>query len=360
MPEIKIKLRESSYSVYAGFPLEKISGKMMHPCMGNKVLILSDRNVFPLYGEIVRESIRSAGKEVSEMVLPAGEKTKNFNQLLRIIEALCANKMNRDDTVITLGGGVISDIGGFAASIYMRGINFAAVPTTLLAQVDAAIGGKTAVNLPFGKNLAGTFYQPSFVYIDFAVLDTLPEREVRQGVSEIIKYGIIRSRKIFDIMEDCSRDIRREYRFLIKESIIIKKDVVEKDEKERKGLREILNFGHTLGHAFEICNFPKLSHGEAVAIGMAGESYISYKLGISSKDTFERIINTLKKRGLPSTMKGIKIDEALDFLRYDKKVRQGRVRFVLPEEIGSVRTGVPLKANDALEILKTFPQEKRR
>ncbi|HNS33401.1 MAG TPA: 3-dehydroquinate synthase family protein, partial [bacterium] len=171
MPEIKIKLKECSYSVYAGFRLEKISGKMMHPSLGNKVLILSDRNVFPLYGKIVRESIRSAGKEVSEMVLPAGEKTKNFNQLLRIIEAFCSNKMSRDDTVITLGGGVISDIGGFASSIYMRGINFAAVPTTLLAQVDAAIGGKTAVNLPFGKNLAGTFYQPSFVYVDFAALD---------------------------------------------------------------------------------------------------------------------------------------------------------------------------------------------
>ena len=357
MPEINIRVAGNICPVYIGCPLEKIGSKMKTNTYGRKVLLLSDKNVFRLYGNRVKEALTSTGKEVVDMVLVPGEKTKNFKQLERIIGTCAKNKISRDDTLLTLGGGVISDIGGFAASIYMRGINFVVVPTTLLAQIDAAIGGKTAVNLPVGKNLVGTFYQPSFVYIDIKTLETLSYNEMQQGLAEIIKYGVIKSKKIFDIMEDTSRDIKSNLEFLMSESIKIKKTVVEKDEKEKKGLREILNFGHTLGHAIEISHFPRFSHGQAVAIGMVGESYISLCVGICKQDTFDRIKNAVKGRKLSFSFTDINLEYALQFMRYDKKVRQGNIRFVLPEKIGSVKTGIPLNIEEVQKILKTLPEE---
>lgn len=360
MPEIKIKISEENCSaVYTDCLLEKIGSKIKNKKCGKKVLILSDDNVFPLYGDTVKRAVREEGKETVELVLAHGEATKNFSEVYRILEACGKNKMSRDDTILTLGGGVVSDIGGFAASVYMRGVNFAAVPTTLLAQVDAAIGGKTGVNLPFGKNLAGSFYQPSFVYIDLNTLKSLPQKEVRQGLAEIIKYGVIKSRKIFDVMSKDMQDIKSHYGFLVSESINIKKKVVEKDEKEKKGLREILNFGHTLGHAVEISHFPQFSHGEAVSLGMVGESYISFRLGICRKDTYEKIVAAVRKNSLPFSYAGIKRQQALQFLSYDKKVRQGKIRFVLPEKIGSVKRGITVSVEEAGKIIKEIARDER-
>jgi len=352
MANIKINLPDNGYHVHVGCSLERIGSRMKGGRFGKKVLILSDKNVFPLYGETVKKSAREAGKEVSEMILPPGEGTKNFQEVYRIIETCGKNRMGRDDTLLTLGGGVASDTGGFAASIYMRGMNFAAVPTTLLAQVDAAIGGKTGVNLPFGKNLAGSFYQPSFVYIDINTLNTLPGKEIKQGLAEIIKYGVIRSRKIFSIMENGRGGIEKEYRQLIMESVKIKRDVVEKDEKEKKGLREILNFGHTLGHAIEISHFPLFSHGEAVALGMAGESFMGMSMGICGRETYCRIKEVIRQFGLPCLFSGIRINEAFEYLGYDKKVRQGKIRFVLPEKIGSVRRGIAIPLGEVEKMIK--------
>lgn len=338
--------------VYIGYPLEKTGKKLLGKKYGKKVLLLSDSNVYPLYGDRLVRSLSSESKEVFNMTLPAGEKTKNFENLIRIIEWCAEKKMGRDDTLITLGGGMVSDIGGFASSIYMRGINFVCAPTSLLSQVDASIGGKTAVNLPCGKNLAGSFYQPSLVVIDLETISTLPAREFNQGVAEIIKYGVIRSSAIFRMMEKGGPLRNEEIKYLVGESIRIKKYCVERDEKERKGLREILNFGHTLGHAVEISGFPSFSHGESVAAGMVGETYLSFRLGICDRITYERIKNAVASWNLPYSLKNMNIEKALTFLQYDKKVRQGKIRFVMPRKISSVKRGVTLTVGDAWKILR--------
>ena len=353
MKKIKVNLRENSYEIYIGYPLEKIGEKFKGKKFGEKVIVLSDENVFPVYGEKVLNSLSSIGKKVKEIVLKPGEKTKNLTTVFTLLRECGYFEINRDDTLLTLGGGVVSDIGGFVASIYMRGINFVSVPTSLLAQVDAAIGGKTGVNLPFGKNLVGSFYQPSFVYIDISTISTLPPREVKQGIAEIIKYGVIKNKRIFETLEKIDfRNIGNHCPFLIEESIKIKVEVVEKDEKERKGLREILNFGHTLGHAIEISNITNFTHGEAISLGMVGETFIAYKMGICRSETVERIKNVIEKFNLPSSFKKIDIDKFVEFLKYDKKIKKGKLRFVLPEKIGKVKRGVVVEKKEIIKILK--------
>jgi 3-dehydroquinate synthase len=361
MKKIRIVLGENSHFVYAGYPIEKIGERLSQNRYGKKVILLTDSNVFPLYGEKIKKILIDTGKEVFTSVIKPGEKSKNLNQVYKIIEECTKNKMSRDSSLLTLGGGVVSDLGGFASSIYMRGINYISVPTSLLAQVDAAIGGKTGVNLPLGKNLIGSFYQPSFIYVDFNTLSTLPEREIKQGFAEIIKYGIIKSKKIFSILNSINgsgklvlmyNQMKGILQPLIEESIMIKKDVVEKDEKEKKGLREILNFGHTLGHAIEISYLSKMTHGEAVALGMVGESYLSYKLNFCKKDVYLSIRDMVKKFGLPFSFSQIRLENFIRFLIYDKKVKDGRIRFVLVKSIGGVKSGVVIGTGEIKKILK--------
>jgi len=361
MKKIRISLGEKSHFVYTGYPLERLADKIPQDIYGKKVMLLTDSNVFPLYGKKVKKILADTGKEVFTVVIKPGERSKTLNQVYQVIEECARNKMGRDSSLLTLGGGVISDLGGFVSSIYMRGINHISVPTSLLAQVDAAVGGKTGVNLPFGKNLVGSFYQPSFIYIDFNTLSTLPEREIKQGFAEIIKYGIIRSKKIFGTLNTIfslpeqvftDRRMKRVLPQLITESIMIKKGIVEKDEKEKKGLREILNFGHTLGHAIEISYLPKMTHGEAVALGMVGESYLSYKLAFCKKDVYETIKDMVKRYGLPFSFSQIRLEDFIRFLIYDKKVKDGKIRFVLVKNIGDVRSGVVIETETVKKILK--------
>lgn len=353
MEKIRVNLGENSYFVYPGHPLGKLGNLLRQKKYGKKVLLLTDTNVFSHYGNAVRKTLVDNGRDVIEVIIKPGEAAKNFKKVYELLEQCAKNKMSRDDSLLTLGGGVASDLGGFAASIYMRGINHVSVPTTLLAQVDAAIGGKTGVNLPLGKNLIGSFYQPSFVYMDFKTLSTLPEREIKQGLAEIIKYGIIKSRKIFGIVRDTrNADMQNLYPLLIEKSIMIKKAVVEKDEKEKKGLREILNFGHTLGHAVEIAHFPEMTHGESVALGMVGEGYLSWKLNYCKKDVYAAIKETVKKSGLPFSFSGMDTGRLVDFLSYDKKVREGKLRFVLVKNIGAVKSGVVIEKGDVEKVLK--------
>jgi len=360
MKKIRVNLKEDSYFVFAGYPLKDIGRLLTEERYGRKVLLLSDTNVFTLYGKTVRNSLTGKGKEVIEVVIPYGEKVKSLKNAFALLKKCAESNVGRDDTILTLGGGVVSDLGGFVASIYMRGINFIAAPTTLLAQVDASIGGKTGVNLPFGKNLVGSFYQPSFVYMDYNTLLTLPEREIKQGLAEIIKYGIIKSKKIFNLLEKIEiQKINKPLPFLIEESVMIKKDVVEKDEKERKGLREILNFGHTLGHAIEISHLSRFSHGESVALGMAGETYISWKMGFCKKEVYYTIREILKKCRLPFALSSIALDKSFNYLRYDKKMRQGNLRFVLIEDIGKVKRGVVMKIEDVTRILKEMIKDEK-
>ncbi|MDD3725883.1 MAG: 3-dehydroquinate synthase [Candidatus Ratteibacteria bacterium] len=357
--KIKVHLREEGYFIYTGYPLKDI-GRLFNKRYGRKILVLSDNKVFPLYGKVVKDSIIEAGKEVIEVIVPPGERQKSLGSAFNILKKCAENNMNRDDTILTLGGGVISDLGGFVASIYMRGINFVAVPTTLLAQVDAAIGGKTGVNLPFGKNLVGSFYQPSFVYMDYSTLSTLPEREMKQGLAEIIKYGIIKSKKIFNLFKNTKTgEIKKHLPFLIEESVRIKKGVVEKDEKEKKGLREILNFGHTLGHAIEISRLSRFSHGECVSLGMAGETYISWRIGLCSEEVYRTVKNILKQHGLFYNFSSIAVDNKMfDYLKYDKKVRQGNIRFVLVKDIGRVES-VVVKQEDVKKLIKEMIKDEK-
>jgi len=360
MRKIRVNLRENSYFVYSGYSLKDIGRLLTEERYGRKILLLSDTNVFPLYGKTVRNSLTGEGKKVIEEVIPYGEKVKSLKRVFYLLKRCVESNMGRDDTILTLGGGVISDLGGFVASIYMRGINFIAVPTTLLAQVDASIGGKTGVNLPAGKNLVGSFYQPSFVYMDYKTLLTLPAREMKQGLAEIVKYGIIQSRKIFNLLEKIEiQKISKFLPFLIEESVKIKKNVVEKDEKERKGLREILNFGHTLGHAIEISHLSRFSHGESVALGMAGEAYISWKMGFCKKEVYYTIREILKKCHLPFDISSIALNKVFNYLIYDKKVRQGNFRFVLVEDIGKVRSGVVIRKEDVAKVLKEMIKDEK-
>ncbi|MCM8829731.1 MAG: 3-dehydroquinate synthase [Candidatus Omnitrophica bacterium] len=361
MKKIRVNLKEENiYFIYLGYSLKDVGRLLTEKKYGRKVLILSDTNVFSIYGEVIKDSLTKEEKKVIDVVIRPGERAKTLHNAYNILKNCAENEMGRDDTILTLGGGVISDLGGFVASIYMRGINFVVVPTTLLAYVDASIGGKTGVNLPFGKNLVGSFYQPSFVYMDYNTLSTLPKREVKQGIAEIIKYGIIKSKKIFDIFRDKPVDEMKKYLpFLIEESIKIKKDVVEKDEKEKKGLREILNFGHTLGHAIEISHLSKFSHGESISLGMVGETYISWKLGFCREDVYYAVKEVLQKHRLPFNFSSVVIDKIFNYLRYDKKVRQGNLRFVLVEDIGKVKTGIVVKIEDVSKILKEMVKDEK-
>jgi 3-dehydroquinate synthase len=353
MEKIKVNLGENTHYIYIDFQLEKIGEKIKDSKFGEKFVILSDNNVFPFYGEKVKKSIEKENKIVKEIVIPPGEKQKNFNTCLKIIENLIKFGINRDDTIINLGGGVINDIGGFVSSIYMRGIKYISVPTTLLSQVDASIGGKTGINLPNGKNLIGSFYQPSFIIIDLKTISTLPYKEIKQGIAEIIKYGVIKNEKIFQTLEEIKiNEIDENYSFLIMESVKIKVAIVEKDEKEKKGLREILNFGHTLGHAIEISNIKKFSHGDAVSLGMIGESYIAYKNGFCNKEVYLRISELTKKFKLSNSFKNLNLEKIIEFMKYDKKVRKDRIRFVLPLKIGKVCTGIIVEEKEILKILK--------
>lgn len=354
MKKIKVDITDkSNFTIYIGYPIEKIVKNLNFEKFGNKIIILSDKRVYSIYGEKLKKILEITGKKINEVVIPPGERQKNFNNVLNIIKKLLEFKVNRDDIILNLGGGVISDIGGFIASIYMRGIKYGNIPTTLLAQVDASIGGKTGINMEKGKNLVGSFYQPIFIYIDLKTLSTLPYKEIKQGLSEIIKYGIIKNRKIFESLEKISiKELEENLEYLVRESIKIKIDVVKKDEKEKKGLREILNFGHTLGHGIEFSNLKRFSHGEAVYLGMIGESFISFKKGICGKEIFERIKELGKKFNFSTTFEKIDIEFLVNFLKYDKKIKKEKLRFVLPERIGKCKLGVELEEKEVIKILK--------
>jgi 3-dehydroquinate synthase len=310
--------------------------------LGKKVLIVSHPEIFAHYGEIVLTSLEKARFEVSTHLIPAGENYKTLESIERLYDTALDHRLERSSTMIALGGGVIGDMTGFAAATWLRGINFVQVPTTLLAMVDASIGGKTGVNHPQGKNLIGAFYQPRLVLIDPAVLKTLPAREFRAGMAEVIKYGIIWNAELFQQLEtsahlDTFAQISPELlQTIITKSCQAKADVVSKDEKEA-GLRAILNYGHTIAHAIEsLTGYTRINHGEAVAMGMVAAGAIAVKLQRWTDAEAQRQIALIQKAGLETQIPSLNIDEVLDTLTTDKKVKAGKVRFVLPTAIGTV------------------------
>lgn len=314
---------------------------------GKKICLISDSNVYDIYGDKVKVLLEAEGYDVSIYIFKAGESSKNTATVIDMVEFMADKGLTREDGVIALGGGVCGDMAGFAAAIYLRGIKFVQIPTTLLSQVDSSVGGKTAVDLPQGKNLCGAFHQPSLVIIDSNVLDTLDAHFFADGMGEVIKYGCIKSSKLFDRLEN--EDIKEAIDNVIYECLDIKRQVVENDEKEH-GERALLNFGHTCGHAIEkLWNFETVSHGEAVGIGMVMISRVGENLGITEKGTADRIETVLKKYNLKTTDTH-SISEIVMAMSADKKRTGTGIKFVMLKSIGESF----IKPVDNSDISKIF------
>jgi len=295
-----------------------------------KVAIISDTNVWPLHGATAQESLCSAGFQVISYVIPAGEASKNGETYLSILNFLAQNKLTRSDLIVALGGGVVGDITGFTAATYLRGVSYIQIPTSLLAMVDSSVGGKTAIDLPVGKNLVGAFYQPEFVLCDMDVLETLPADIFRDGCAEVIKYGVLYDADLFAHLEDKGLDFDRED--VIARCVQLKSDVVQEDEFDT-GARQKLNLGHTIGHGIEAKSNFLISHGQAVAIGMAIVSKAAASLSICDANTVQRIYDVLDKFTLPTTT-SYTAQELYDCALSDKKRSGGSVNLIVPIEIG--------------------------
>lgn len=299
--------------------------------VAKKVCIVSDSNVYPLYGDTVKSQLENEGFTVYSYVFPAGEESKTTATAISIVEYLAENGLTRNDLVVALGGGVTGDMAGFAASVYLRGIDFVQLPTSLLAQVDSSVGGKTAVDLPQGKNLCGAFHQPSLVLIDADTLVTLPERFFNDGMAEAIKMGCIKSRALFELIENQNGKERIED--IIYECVSLKAQAVERDEKEH-GERALLNFGHTAGHAVEKLHaFKDITHGEAVGIGMVLISEAGEKNGLTEKGCAEKIKTVLKKYSLPLSDAN-SLSDIVSAMSADKKRTGTSIKFIFIKDIG--------------------------
>jgi len=313
-------------------------------CAG-RVGIVTNPVVNQLYGHGVYRVLRQAGFSPFFIIVPDGEQAKTVKWLAKILDALVTQRVERQDFILALGGGVTGDVAGFAASTYLRGIPFVQVPTTLVAQVDSSVGGKTGVNHPQGKNLIGAFYQPQIVVVDPHVLRTLPSRQWIAGLAEVIKYGMIADKEFFDYLEQHVEGLRTQsddvMPHIIRRCCEIKADVVAGDERE-SGRRRILNYGHTVGHALESWgHYRKWIHGEAVGLGMVQEASMAQYLGMCSKDVVERQDDLIKRVGLPSIMPKMKFLDLWHAMQHDKKVVKGDIHCVLPQRIGEVNV-VPL------------------
>jgi len=343
MQEIKVELGERSYRIAIDTGILADIGKSLEGFgFSYKAALVSNPTVFRLYGNSVASSARDAGFEVSEIVIPDGEEYKNLSSVEHIYGEMLAARLDRKSVLIALGGGVVGDIAGFAASTYMRGIDFIQIPTTLLAQVDSSVGGKTGVNHPLGKNMIGTFWQPKLVWIDIDTLKSLPGREFLSGLAEVIKYGVIWEEELFCYLEENIEKVLRldndTLSHIIGRSCEIKAKVVSSDERE-SGLRAILNYGHTIGHAIEtVTGYKRYFHGEAVAIGMYAEARISRELGLIEEGQLQRIKTLLESYGLPAALpEGVDFPQLFASMQLDKKTVSGDLTFILPEKIGKVR-----------------------
>ena len=336
MNVLNVDLGERSYPILIGCSLHKSASFLAPYIKGDQVLVVSNETVAPLYLERLLENIDV--RTLDTLVLPDGEQYKTMDTLSTIFDSLLEHRHDRSTTLIALGGGVVGDITGFAAACYQRGVNFIQIPTTLLAQVDSSVGGKTAVNHALGKNMIGAFHQPQCVLIDIATLQSLPEREYRAGLAEVIKYGLITDLDFFVWLEEnMSRLLAREddaVLYAVERSCRLKAYVVSEDERE-SGLRAILNLGHTFGHAIETHEgYGEWLHGEAVAAGMCMAADLSKRLGWISDADRERVVSLMTQAGLPTAPPEIAAEQFLSLMAVDKKALGGQVRLVLLESLG--------------------------
>ncbi len=342
MQEILIPLKEKSYKVFLG-ELPEIE-------LEQKALIISDSIVAGLHLSYLLERLKAL--EVRVCVIESGEKYKNFHSLERILNNAFEMQLNRHSLMIALGGGVISDMVGFASSIYFRGIDFINIPTTLLAQVDASVGGKTGINTPYGKNLIGSFHQPKAVYIDLAFLKTLEKREFQAGVAEIIKMAVCFDKNLVEILE--TKDLKDCLEEVVFQSVNIKAQVVIQDEKEQN-IRAGLNYGHTFGHAIEKeTDYERFLHGEAIAIGMHMANDLALSLSMLALKEYERIENLLKKFDLIFNYKITDIQKFYERLFLDKKSENKTIKFILPKGVGAFEIASHIPKETILKVLEKW------
>ncbi|HBQ86789.1 MAG TPA: 3-dehydroquinate synthase [Syntrophomonas sp.] len=360
MKNLIVNLNERSYPIIIGSGLLAQTGELIEQLNKGKVLLVSNPTVLNLYGDKVLNSLQQAGLNVNVATIPDGEIYKNLQEASNVLDKAVCCGLERDSLIIALGGGVIGDLAGFVASIYMRGIDFIQIPTTLLAQVDSSVGGKVAVNHPCGKNLIGSFHQPRMVLIDIETLLTLDDSEYRSGLAEVVKYGVIYDRGFFAFMENNIDEINtldnETLQELIYRACTIKADIVNQDEKEM-GIRIILNLGHTFGHSLEKLSGYSLRHGEAVAIGSIAACYLSCQMGLMDTGVLENIQKIYKKLNLIPPYPDIDNSQVYEGMLNDKKVCQGDIRMVIPLNIGNyhVLSGVGREAvEEALAHTKVF------
>ena len=330
----KIKVKASrAYDIIIGEDILSKTGPLCREVLGaGRVCVVTDTNVEPLYYDTVRASLWGAGFEVIKFTIPAGEASKSTASLVELLEFMAENRLTRSDCMVALGGGVVGDLCGFAAAVYLRGIKFVQVPTTLLAAVDSSVGGKTAVDLRAGKNLAGAFHQPSLVICDYKTLDTLPPKVFADGCAEVIKYGVINDRELFDALKG---GIRSDLENIIAQCVINKANIVEDDEFDL-GNRQLLNLGHTVGHAIELCSGLEISHGSAVAIGMVIVMRSAIKQGLCPTEALTELISLLKQEDLPTSC-SFTASELAEAALGDKKRAGSNITLVVPFGIGDSR-----------------------
>ncbi len=350
MQTVRVALGARSYPVHIGAGLLGRAELVLPHLARRQVAVVTDAKVAPLYLERFARPLRDAGVEVIPVVLPEGEAQKRWDNVETVLDTLLERRCGRDTTLVALGGGVVGDLTGFAAAVYQRGVPYVQVPTTLLAQVDSSVGGKTAINHPRGKNMIGAFHQPVLVLADMDTLATLPPRELRAGLAEVIKHGLIRDADFVGWLEAYVQDLlaldRDALAQAVARSVQIKADIVARDERE-EGERALLNFGHTFGHAIETgVGYGQWLHGEAVAAGMVMAADLSRRLGILARPDVERLRALLAHAGLPVEAPPLGAARLLELMSVDKKAKDGRLRFILLERIGAacVRADVPAAA----------------
>ncbi len=336
------------YNIYIGNNLLDSAGEMIKNELGVcSAAVITDDNVDRLYADRVIASLEKSGFRTVKFVFTHGEESKSVATYAEILSFLAENHITRSDMIIALGGGIPGDMGGFAAATFLRGIKFVQMPTTLLSAVDSSVGGKTAINLPNGKNLAGAFYQPDMVICDYSALDTLKPEIFADGCAEVIKYGVILDEEFFDFLKN--NDIRENIEYVITRCVELKRDIVNQDEKDT-GIRAILNFGHTIGHAIEINSSFKISHGSAVAIGMVIASKGAYALGYCDCNLTQEIKNVLIKNNLPVNCE-YSAESLYNVACSDKKRTGGTLTLIIPEKMGKC-IGKKIPVEDVLNFIK--------
>lgn len=355
MKIIKLKLKERSYDIIVADNILKALGEFIGKLgIGSDAYLITNPLIKRKYGKIIEAGLKKNGLSVRFKTIPDTEKSKSIETLAEVIKDIAAYDKKKRLFIAALGGGVVGDLSGFIASIYKRGIPYIQIPTTLLAQVDSAIGGKTAIDLSAGKNLAGAFYQPRLVFSDTALLKSLGKKQISSGLAEVIKYAIIKDPVLFAYLQKNIAKIlglkSGELEYIVAACSAIKAKIVEKDEREERSIRTILNFGHTIGHAIETAGgFKGYNHGQAVGLGMLAAAHISADLGLLNTQDQKRIFALIKMAGLPMKIKGISVDSIINAHYRDKKFIGAKNRFVLIKGIGKTE----IRENIPLGIIKT-------